>query len=176
MTAKLITPEAAARLCARGGAVLVDVREPDEHARQKIDGAMSLPLSSQDEIRLEAGTIIFHCKSGARTGTQTRQLGQKAGNCEWFVLEGGLDGWRRAGLPVVKDARQPLELQRQVQLAAGAIVALGTLAGLLLSPWFFAAPLFVGSGLIFAGASGFCGLARLLVRAPWNRRAQPEAA
>ena len=50
------------------------------------------------------------------------------------------------------------------------MVALGTLAGLLVSPWFLAVPLFVGSGLTFAGASGFCGLARLLGRAPWNRR------
>lgn len=30
---------------------------------------------------------------------------------------------------------------------------------------------FVGAGLMFAGISGFCGLARLLVRMPWNRKA-----
>ena len=29
---------------------------------------------------------------------------------------------------------------------------------------------FVGAGLLFAGISGFCGMARLLVLAPWNRR------
>lgn len=169
---KTISPIEAARLCAHGGAVLVDVREPDEHAREKIDGAVSLPLSSWDGNRLDAGPIIFHCRSGARTEAQVYRLKQKAGDCEWFILEGGLDGWRRAGLPIAKDARQPLELQRQVQLAAGSMVALGTLAGLLLSPWFFAVPLFVGSGLTSAGASGFCGMARLLARAPWNRRAQ----
>ena len=147
-----ISPVEAARLCAEGGAILVDVRERDEHAREKIDGAVSLPLSSWDDGQLSTGPVIFHCR------------------CQWFVLEGGLDGWRRAGLPVAKDARQPLELQRQVQLAAGSMVALGTLAGLLVSPWFLAVPLFVGSGLTFAGASGFCGLARLLGHAPWNRR------
>lgn len=50
------------------------------------------------------------------------------------------------------------------------MVALGTAAGLLVSTWCFAVPLFVGSELSFAGASGFCGLARFLARAPWNRR------
>ncbi len=173
---KTISPTEAARLCANGGAVLVDVREPDEHAREKIDGAVSLPLSSWDGSELEAGTIIYHCRSGARTEALAGRLRQKAGDCEWFVLEGGLDGWRRAGLPIARDARQPLELQRQVQLAAGSMVALGTTAGLLLSPWFFAIPLFVGSGLTFAGASGLCGMARLLARAPWNRRMRLGAA
>ena len=165
-----ISPVEAARLCAEGGAILVDVRERDEHAREKIDGAVSLPLSSWDDGQLSTGPVIFHCRSGARTEVEAHRLKQKAGDCQWFVLEGGLDGWRRAGLPVAKDARQPLELQRQVQLAAGSMVALGTLAGLLVSPWFLAVPLFVGSGLTFAGASGFCGLARLLGHAPWNRR------
>jgi rhodanese-related sulfurtransferase len=169
---KTISPIEAARLCANGGAVLVDVREPDEHAREKIEGAVSLPLSSWDGSQLDAVPIIYHCRSGARTEAQACRLKQKAGDCEWFVLEGGLDGWQRAGLPIIKNARQPLELQRQVQLAAGSMVASGTLAGLLLSPWFFAVPMFVGSGLTFAGASGFCGMARLLARAPWNRRAQ----
>lgn len=167
---KIISPIEAARLCADGGAVLVDVREPDEHAREKIEGSVSLPITSWDGSQLSAGPIIYHCRSGARTEAQAYRLEQKAGACEWFVLEGGLDGWRRAGLPIAKDARQPLELQRQVQLAAGSMVALGTLAGLLLSPWFLAVPLFVGSGLTFAGASGHCGMARLLARAPWNRR------
>lgn len=173
---KTISPIEAARLCDNNGAVLVDVREPDEHAREKIEGAVSLPLSSWDGSQFGAGPIIYHCRSGARTEVQAARLRQKAGNCEWFVLEGGLDGWRRAGLPVAKDARQPLELQRQVQLAAGLMVALGTTAGLLLSPWFFAVPLFIGAGLTFAGASGFCGMARFLARAPWNRRVQLGAA
>jgi hypothetical protein len=43
--------------------------------------------------------------------------------------------------------------------------------GLLVSPWFFVVPAFVGAGLITAGVTGFCGMARLLMRAPWNRAA-----
>lgn len=82
-----------------------------------------------------------------------------------------MDAWKRAGLPVATSARQPLELQRQVQIAAGSLTLLGIMLGISVSPWFYALPAFVGAGLIFAGVSGFCGLARLLMKAPWNRRA-----
>ena len=88
-----------------------------------------------------------------------------------YILEGGLDAWKSAGLPVVKDASQPLELQRQVQIAAGAMIVLGFVLGISVSPWFHLLSGFVGAGLMFAGISGFCGLARLLVRMPWNRKA-----
>ena len=49
---------------------------------------------------------------------------------------------------MVADRRQPLELMRQVQIAAGGLAFFGTLLGLLVSPWFFAVPLFVGGGLL----------------------------
>src|SRR5690606_5318800 len=71
---------------------------------------------------------------------------------------------------------QPLELQRQVMIAAGSLVLLGVLLGYALSPWLFLLSGFVGAGLIFAGISGFCGMALLLQRMPWNRRLnQPRA-
>jgi hypothetical protein len=69
----------------------------------------------------------------------------------------------------VSDRHQPLELQRQVQIGAGTLAFVGTLLGLFVSSWFFAVPAFVGAGLITAGVTGFCGMARILMRAPWNR-------
>jgi prolipoprotein diacylglyceryltransferase len=80
-----------------------------------------------------------------------------------------LDAWRKAGLPVVTDRRAPIELQRQVQIGAGGMAFFGTLLGLTVTPWFFGVPLFVGGGLMVAGLTGFCGMAQLLMRAPWNR-------
>jgi hypothetical protein len=50
----------------------------------------------------------------------------------------------------------------------------GTLLGLLVSPWFLAVPAFVGAGLMTAGVTGFCGMAHLLVRAPWNKVAYAD--
>jgi hypothetical protein len=69
-------------------------------------------------------------------------------------------------LPVVGRAR--LGLDRQVQLIVGPAVLLGVVLGLLIHPAFFAIPAFFGAGLTFAGATGTCGLALVLARAPWN--------
>jgi rhodanese-related sulfurtransferase len=174
MTVHTIAPQEAERLMA-DGAVLVDIREADEHAREHIAGARHLALSKLATADLAAHrgrAVIFHCRSGARTRSNAARLAAKAGDTgEVFLLEGGLDAWRKAGLPTVVDRRQPIELQRQVQIVAGGLILVGTILGLLLSPWFFAVALFVGAGLLFAGLSGFCGMAVLLQRAPWNRAA-----
>ena len=88
---------------------------------------------------------------------------------EAFVLQGGLDAWALAGLPVKEDRQAPLEIMRQVQIAAGMLVLTGVLLGFIAHPAFFGLSAFVGAGLTFAGATGFCGMARLLQAAPWNR-------
>jgi hypothetical protein len=72
-------------------------------------------------------------------------------------------------LPVVKDPRRPLELLRQVQIGAGSLILLGVLLGFLVTPWFYVISAGVGAGLLTAGLTGFCGMAHLLVRAPWNK-------
>ena len=97
--------------------------------------------------------------------TETAWLGDA------FVLDGGLNAWVKAGLPVVANAKAPLEIMRQVQIAAGSLVLIGVLLGLAVTPAWFGLSAFVGAGLTFAGVTGFCGMARLLMLAPWNRRA-----
>ncbi|NMJ41095.1 DUF2892 domain-containing protein [Roseomonas sp. JC162] len=169
---KTITATEAARLLREEGATLVDVREADEHARERIPGARNLPLSRLEEAELavQAGRpVLFHCRSGARTQGNADRLAAKAGLCEAYVVDGGLDAWKRAGLPVAEDRRQPLELMRQVQIAAGSLVVLGVLLGATVSPWFYGLSGFVGAGLVFAGVTGTCGLARVLRLMPWNR-------
>jgi rhodanese-related sulfurtransferase len=175
MTLPTVTPEQARRLIEEG-AILIDIREADEHARERIPGARHLPLSRLDEagLAVEPGKrVLFHCRSGARTlGNAGRLAERVGGGCEAYVVEGGLDAWRKAGLPVATNRRAPLELQRQVQIGAGSLAFLGTLLGLAVSPWFLVIPLFVGGGLTVAGVTGFCGMARLLMHAPWNRAVQ----
>jgi rhodanese-related sulfurtransferase len=168
-----ITPEKAAALL-KQGAVLVDIREADEHAREKIPGATHKPLSrleAHDFSELEGKIAIFHCRSGARTQGHAQRL-SAATSCDAYVLEGGLDAWKKAGLPVALDRKQPIDLMRQVQITAGALVVLGAVLGFAVAPAFYALSAFVGAGLMFAGISGFCGMARILALMPWNRRAQ----
>lgn len=172
----LISPQRAAELV-REGAVLVDIRERDEHLREKIAGARHHAVSVLDrEHPAQAGddVLIFHCKSGARTRQNAERIasGMPAG-IESYILEGGIDAWRKAGLPVAVDRRQPIPTMRQVQIVAGSLVLLGVVLGTTIAPGFYALSGFVGAGLVFAGATGFCGMERILALMPWNR---PSAA
>jgi rhodanese-related sulfurtransferase len=86
-----------------------------------------------------------------------------------LVLEGGVDAWAAAGLPIEEVRNQPIEIQRQVQIAAGSLVLIGVALGLFAHPAFLGLSAFVGAGLIVAGVTGSCLMARLLAPAPWNR-------
>lgn len=171
MNIRYISPQEAASLLEQG-ALLVDIRETDEYRREHIAAARHQALSSPvtDDLPLSDGqAVIFYCKSGMRTRHAAGRLASAAGERPVFIMEGGIEEWKKAGLPVIRDTSQPLELMRQVQIAAGSLVLLGVILGCLVSPVFYFLPAFVGTGLVFAGISGFCGLARLLQLMPWNR-------
>jgi rhodanese-related sulfurtransferase len=153
----------------RGEAVLIDIREADEFARRRIGGAISRPLSAIGDVPLDR-SVIFTCRTGMRTGANAARLAALV-PAPAYVLEGGVDGWAAAGLPVVTDARAPMEMMRQVQIAAGVLILAGVLLGWLVAPGFYLLAGFVGAGLTFAGISGFCGMARVLALMPWNRAA-----
>lgn len=173
MTATLtpLSPQAAHDRIATGAAVLVDIREADEYARRHVPGALSQPLSGWEaaHLQVEAGRdVIFTCRSGMRTAGACDRLAARVSG-QAFVLEGGIDGWAKAGLPLAVDSKAPLEIMRQVQIAAGSLVLMGVVLGWFAAPAWFALAALVGAGLTFAGVTGFCGMARLLMLAPWNR-------
>ncbi|MDR2858234.1 MAG: DUF2892 domain-containing protein [Novosphingobium sp.] len=167
---KLSPQDVQARLAA-GRAVLVDIREADEFARAHVPGAVSQPLSGLEQAHLTVdpgADVIFTCRTGIRTaGACDRLVARVEGDA--YVLDGGLDAWSGAGLPVAENRSAPLELMRQVQITAGLLVLAGVLLGFLAGPGWFGLAAFVGAGLTFAGLTGTCALARLLMLAPWNR-------
>lgn len=168
-----LAPSEAKRRLTQRRAVLVDIREADEFARRHVRGALSRPLSifEQAHLKIEPGQdVIFTCRSGMRTVANCDRLAN-AVDGQAFVLEGGVDAWAAAGLAVDEDRKAPLEMMRQVQIVAGLLVLVGVVLGFALHPAFFALSGFVGAGLTYAGATGFCGMARVLALAPWNRRA-----
>jgi len=169
-----ITPSETALQLTKG-AILVDIREADEYARENIPAARQLPLSTIEQgATLENLTaddvVIFHCQSGARTAKNASKLAAIAAPAQVLLLEGGLNNWKKAGLSVDIDKSQPLPVMRQVQIIAGALVVLGVVLGYSINPTFFLLSGAIGAGLLFAGISGFCGLARLLNIMPWNQR------
>jgi rhodanese-related sulfurtransferase len=166
MTLPVISPAEARKLIA-GGARLIDIRSADEFNRLRIPGSENRPIDALGRVG-DAPAVVYHCRSGMRTTANASRLAQ-ASDCPAYLLEGGLDAWRTAGLPVAENRKAPLEILRQVQITAGALVVLGVVLGFLLSPAFLGLSAFVGAGLVFAGSTGWCGMAKLLAAMPWNR-------
>jgi rhodanese-related sulfurtransferase len=148
---------------------LVDVRSATEFATAHLPGAINIPLE-QIELRtadLNAnGPVVLVCQGGTRARMARELLAGSGRNLT--VLEGGTDAWIKEGRPVVRNTLARWALERQVRLIAGALVALGVLLAVLVSPWWLIVPAFVGCGLIFAGVSGLCLMGEALARLPWN--------
>ncbi|SNY61064.1 rhodanese family protein [Enterobacter sp. CC120223-11] len=174
MTISTISPAEAKTLLAQGAA-LIDIREADEHARENIAEAHLLSLSAIEKgERLGPfdpfDTVIFYCQSGNRTTQNAQKLADAVAPAKVLLLEGGLNGWKKIGQQIKADKSAPLPIMRQVQIVAGLLILLGTVLGFGVHQGFFLLSGFVGAGLLFAGISGFCGMARLLAVMPWNRR------
>ena len=167
-----VSPPLLSKWLAQGEALLVDVREDFEHAEERIEGAALAPLSKFDpqKLRDEHGDsrLVFLC----RTGKRSREAAQRyrRGDEAVFHAAGGIENWKAAGHAVLRPPGGPrLPIMRQVQIVAGSLVVVGTTLGWVVAPPFLVIPAFVGCGLVFAGASGWCGMALLLARMPWNR-------
>ncbi|WP_132591062.1 rhodanese-like domain-containing protein [Rhizobium sp. BK068] len=158
-------------------AVLIDVREPEEFRSEHIASALSLPLSEVRNLTrvlsVPAGCkVVFQCLKGGRGQQACERLAAEGGSrYQVFNLEGGIAAWKAEGLPVVGVTAPRLTIFRQVQIAVGFLVLLSVLAGFFLTPAGFVVAGLFGAALAFAGISGWCGMAILLNRMPWNRSA-----
>lgn len=157
-------------------AVLVDVREVSEFARERIDGARLAPLSEFDPAKFhDQGDRVgvFYCRTGNRSGLAAPQLAA-TDFAEVYHLDGGLEAWKAAKLPLHVNRKAPIDIMRQVQITAGSMVVLGAVLAATISPWYILLSGGVGAGLMFSGISGSCLMARMLGVLPWNRRAVAE--
>lgn len=151
---------------------LIDVREAVEYARERIAGAKLFPLSqfsaSKIEQYLDNKPFILYCQSSNRSYQAAQKL-LEAGNSEITHLQGGLNEWKQQGYATKINKNAPIPIMRQVQIVAGSLVFIGTILGAFVSPWFLILSGFVGAGLIFAGISGTCMMANLLMKLPYNQ-------
>jgi len=113
MTLSSVTAAEARRLVEEG-ALLIDIRRPDEHARERIPGSKNQPVDSLTAVDSERKPIIFHCMSGLRTQIYEAKLAVASGR-QGFVLEGGLEAWKKDGLPVIRAARHA-DVARNAQM------------------------------------------------------------
>ncbi len=82
-----------------GSILLVDVREPNELAAERIPGAVDFPLSTFDPSALpDPGDkrLVFSCRSGRRSLTASKAA-QEAGLPYGAHMAGGILAWKAAG-------------------------------------------------------------------------------
>lgn len=153
-------------------AVFIDVREPAEFNTLHIPGAKLYPLSTikaEHLAQFHDADIVIYCQKGLRGEKACRKILDTHPNSKLVNLSGGIEAWQQQGYATVKGKSNVIALDRQVQITIGTLVFCFSLLAYISHTNFLFVPMFMGAGLIFAGISGFCGLARVLALAPWNR-------
>ena len=156
---------------------LLDVRTVAEYRAGHIPGAELIPLGElvPDTVVNRFGnpdlghteTLYITCMSGSRAAQAAQQLKQ-AGYRNLALVEGGTQRWKQAGLPL-RRCGNAISLERQVQIAIGSLLVLKVFLGYSVHELFFTLAAVVGAGLIVAGMTSWCGMARLIALMPWNR-------
>lgn len=152
---------------------LIDVRTPVEHDEMRISGSRLIPLDRLDPEQVKAAAAdaeqcVLICRSGKRAEQAYEKL-KSAGLGNLVVLKGGVGEWESAGLPLERSGGKRLPLMRQVQLTIGVFALVGSILALTVDKNFAVIPAFLGAGLTLAGSTGWCGLAILLSKMPWNK-------
>jgi rhodanese-related sulfurtransferase len=152
---------------------VLDVRTPGEFETVHIAGAYNVPLDLLREHREEIikhldQDVVLVCQAGQRAA-QAEETLRKAGLANVHVLDGGIAAWIGKGLPVNRGA-QRWDLERQVRLVAGSLVALSILVSIVIPgvEWLAFA---IGAGLTFAAITNTCAMGMLIARLPYNRGA-----
>lgn len=152
---------------------IFDIREHDEYQKEHIIGAQNIPSSVIESYDFndikDTDTIVFYCQAGVRT----RQCEPKLQNLPFkqvMILDGGISTWKKIGCVVAKNEKAPLPIMRQVQIVAGLLTILGVGLSFIVSPYFALLSGLVGVGLTLAGITGFCGMANILMKLPYNQK------
>ena len=173
-----ISAEELARLRRTGRDIdLIDVRTPAEFDEVHLEIARNVPLDRLDPVQIQRarananGPVYVICQKGGR-GQQACEKLAAAGLTDVINIEGGTVACEAAGLPVVR-GRKAISLERQVRIAAGSLVFIGSVLGYFVHPYWMALTAIIGAGLVFAGVSDTCGMGQLLARMPWNQANSP---
>lgn len=149
----------------------INVCSTAEYNEKHIPGVRNVPLDTLSQHLPEFTTkskIYVHCLTGNRGQKAIAELEKMGVTAELINVEGGLTAWQSVGLPTNTNTSR-LPIMRQVLLIAGTLTVLGVITSLTIHPYFILLSLFVGCGLMFAGATGWCGMSFLLGKMPWNK-------
>jgi rhodanese-related sulfurtransferase len=149
----------------------INVCTPAEYKEKHIRGVRSVPLDTLETAVAEFNnkkTIYIHCRSGKRGQQAILKLQSLGVTAELVNVEGGLLAWEEAGHTTDSHTNR-LPIMRQVFIGAGGLILGGVLLTHFVNDTFILIPLFVSLGLLVSGFTGWCGMALLLSKMPWNK-------
>lgn len=172
-----ISVEEMVPLSAAGGFDLIDVRSAKEFYEVHAVGALLKPLDRLNPAELMDGRgtrrdepLYIICRSGGRSDLAC-QLFEKAGFSNVISVSGGTDAWISIGLPVNRGIRRGISIERQIRMASGLTVAVGSTAAVW-NLWCLLLPGMVGLLMFWSGYRNSRFLARWFARLPWNAEAE----
>lgn len=177
MSVEVISAKDFLKVNAHKESCVIDLRTPIEVASESLPKFIHLPVQDFNFERLEQAlrvsnqinhNIYLLCQSGKRADIAVAKL-PKDLDLNVFIIEGGLSALKEQGILTVQSDRKIISLERQVRIAAGALTLVGSFLALFININFLAIPIFVGSGLMFAGITNTCGMGLLLAKMPWNK-------
>lgn len=150
---------------------IIDVREMSEFTHEHIEDSVHAPLSKFDDHHQDINPnhdYFILCKSGNRACKAGDQLAA-LGFSNFKIIEDGIEGWKKANLPVLKGQSKVWSLERQVRFTAGLMVTVGLGVGYFYHPAGFLFSALIGIGLMFAAVTNTCGMGLMLAKMPWNQ-------
>lgn len=153
-------------------AVLVDVREPYEAAASSIEGSHLVPLGQLSKSELpdfKGRKLVVYCKRGIRGVIGCQHLLKEDRHLPVYNLEGGINAWVNAGLPVASPAAQAparAAIDGRVKLVAGLLAIGGGVLGYSVDPGYFFLPVAAGADLILSALTGSSPLAQIVAILP----------
>jgi molybdopterin/thiamine biosynthesis adenylyltransferase/rhodanese-related sulfurtransferase len=95
---------AEARALAGAGAVLLDVREPDEWSQGHVPGALYIPrgyleLQVEERVKDKDQEVVVYCAGGTRSALGAKSL-QDLGYTRVTSMQGGFAKWKESGFPI----------------------------------------------------------------------------
>jgi rhodanese-related sulfurtransferase len=169
----LISPNELYKLIEGKNVIMVDAEEYFGKEPNNLFGEIYYQYDALNPDIMETHkdkNVVVYCNHGISSRFFARQLQAKYPNHKVMTLDGGSDALTKdAGMSCALNITPTkMTITRQICAIAGGIVVIGGVSSLAYPPmtWLTIA---VGSGLCVSGLTGWCALANLLLKMPWNR-------
>lgn len=148
--------------------IVLDLRTNTEHHSKRIPGVYNLPVDELEnhlQMLKTYDKVYVHCQSGTRSHKGYQKL-VSLGLTNVVDVTGDINAWEQNNFQLKTTKQMPI--MQQVLAIAGGLVLMGS--GLsIFQPYFVILSLLVSLGLLYAGLSGSCLMAKLLSQMPWNQ-------